>query len=400
MSAEKWKEYRLEEIAITDRGLIDGPFGSNLPASEYTQTGVPIIRGSNLSLGGMRFYDDGFVFVSEATSKKLERSLCFPGDIIFTKKGTLGQIGIIPKHARYSKYLLSSNQMKLTVNENIANKDFVYLFLSAKDQIEKIQRESEYTGVPKINLAYLKNFSILLPSLSDQHRIATIITALDDKIELNRRMNETLEAMAQAVWEEWFGRYAEGEALVLLDDLVEFNPKIQISAGAEVTYVEMRDLPENGMNVGGFIKRNFSAGSKFQLYDTLLARITPCLENGKTAFVNFLEKEEKAFGSTEFIVMRAKERISPYFVYFIAREERFRQFAISSMVGSSGRQRVQAEILPSFEMIKPDDERMMDFHALAKPVFDKIYLNARESKDLTALRDILLPRLMRGEINV
>jgi len=133
-----WKEYFLEEIAVPKRGLIDGPFGSNLPASDYTVSGIPVIRGSNLSINGRRFQDDGFIYVAEATAKRLERSLCYPGDIIFTKKGTLGQIGIIPEKARFPKYLLSSNQMKLTVNKEIADNKFVYLFLSAKEQIEKV----------------------------------------------------------------------------------------------------------------------------------------------------------------------------------------------------------------------------------------------------------------------
>jgi type I restriction enzyme S subunit len=134
-----WKTYTLGELAIPKNGLVDGPFGSNLPASDYTKVGVPVIRGCNLSLGEVQFNDNGFIFVSEKTSKRLERSKCIKGDIIFTKKGTLGQIGIIPEDSKYSSYILSSNQMKLSVDKSIAYNHFVYYFLSSKGTIEKIK---------------------------------------------------------------------------------------------------------------------------------------------------------------------------------------------------------------------------------------------------------------------
>jgi type I restriction enzyme, S subunit len=124
--ASDWQEVTLGEIAREDYGLVDGPFGSNLPASDYTTTGVPVIRGGNLSLGESRFNNDEFVFVSEVTAQRLARSLCYPGDIIFTKKGTLGQTGIVPNNPRFDKFLLSSNQMKLSVDTKKADPLFIY----------------------------------------------------------------------------------------------------------------------------------------------------------------------------------------------------------------------------------------------------------------------------------
>lgn len=97
----------LGEIAIPDYGLVDGPFGSNLPASLYTETGIPVVRGSNLSIDGTRFKGNEFVFVSEKTAQKLSRSTCRKDDIIFTKKGTLGQTGFIPNDNRFDKYLVT-----------------------------------------------------------------------------------------------------------------------------------------------------------------------------------------------------------------------------------------------------------------------------------------------------
>jgi hypothetical protein len=203
--AGEWHRTTLGSIATKDGyGLVDGPFGSNLPASLYTEGGVPVIRGSNLTLGTGRFRAEEFVFVSSDTAKRLERSLCRPLDIVFTKKGTLGQTGLVPEGGKHDRYLLSSNQMKLTVDRRIADPLFVYYFVSSPDSTRKIIRDSEATGVPKTNVTYLREFPIALPPLPEQRAIAHILGTLDDKIELNRRTNETLEAMARALFKSWF----------------------------------------------------------------------------------------------------------------------------------------------------------------------------------------------------
>src|SRR5690606_35843576 len=113
-------------------------------------------------------------------------------------------------------------------------------------------------------------------------------------------------------------------------EYVETNPKLELKKGKVAPYIEMANISETSMCIDGKVEREYQGGSRFQNYDTLLARITPCLENGKTAFVNILKKNEVAAGSTEFIVMRAKQGVSPYWVYCLAKDEGFRAFAISS----------------------------------------------------------------------
>ncbi len=128
--------------------------------------------------------------------------------------------------------------------------------------------------------------------------------------------------------------------------------------------------------------------------------ITPCLENGKTAFVGFLADKQICFGSTEFIVMRGKQGISPQFVYCLARDTEFRSFAIRSMVGSSGRQRVQRNMLESYEILKPEPELITQFHKVTEPLFLKIFENWNETRMLIQIRDSLLPKLMSGKIRI
>jgi type I restriction enzyme S subunit len=203
--SDDWQDTTLGEIAVRENhGFVDGPFGSNLAASSYVENGIPVIRGTNLSLGTSRFRSESFVYVSSETASRLSRSICRPLDIIITKKGTIGQVGLVPLNSKYSEYLLSSNQMKLTVDNNKADPLYVYYYLSSPTSREKILRDSESTGVPKTNLAYFKSFPIGMPGLKRQRHIGRVLGTLDDKIELNRQMNATLESMAQAIFMSWF----------------------------------------------------------------------------------------------------------------------------------------------------------------------------------------------------
>ena len=133
--------------------------------------------------------------------------------------------------------------------------------------------------------------------------------------------------------------------------------------------------------------------------DTLLARITPCLENGKTGYVRCLNNGEVAGGSTEFIVMRSKA-ISSFLVYFIARNPVFRGVAIGSMNGADGRQRVKADKLKKLQWLKPANDINNLFNEFVEPIFDEIFELAKKNKNLTKQRDMLLPRLMSGKLEV
>jgi type I restriction enzyme S subunit len=199
-----WKTTTLGEIALGKDGAVDGPFGSNLPASCYVEVGTPVIRGSNLSKGLGEFKDKGFVFVPDEILNKLSRCKCVAGDIIFTKKGTLGQTGIIRSNHKYSSYILSSNQMRLRVNHTLALPEYVYYWVSSQKAITKLIKDSESTGVPKINLAYLRSFPIDLPSIKEQQRIVGVLKSINSKIELNNQINQTLEHMAKTLFKSWF----------------------------------------------------------------------------------------------------------------------------------------------------------------------------------------------------
>ena len=231
-----------------------------------------------------------------------------------------------------------------------------------------------------------------IPSITKQKEIVKEYNVIQNRIALNQQLIQKLEETAQAIYKAWFVEY-ETDATVLLKEYVETNPKLELRKGKMYSYIEMSNLSETSMSINEKVNREYQGGSRFQNNDTLLARITPCLENGKTAFVNILEEKEIAAGSTEFIVMRAKKNVSPYWVYCLAKDEGFRAYAISSMIGSSGRQRVHEKYLEEFQLPKVNSEKMEKFGATANPIFETVRLRSLEIQKLSELKALLLSKL-------
>ena len=247
-------------------------------------------------------------------------------------------------------------------------------------------------------------------------------------------MNETLEEMARALFQSWFvdfdpvrakmegrdtglppdlaalfpdrlvdselGEIPEGWEVRALGDVVELNPSEPLKKGTLAPYLDMAALPTSGPSPDEAVSREFTSGTRFRNGDTLLARITPCLENGKTAYVQSLPAERVAWGSTEFIVMRAIPPVPPVYTYLLARDETFREHAIQSMTGTSGRQRVQVDALATYTMPCPPAGVWAAFDFLTERLFARIESAKQESFGLAAKRDALLPGLVSGEVGV
>ncbi len=162
----------------------------------------------------------------------------------------------------------------------------------------------------------------------------------------------------------------------------------------------MDSLPVTGFMTKLPNKKGFGGGVKFIKNDVAIARITPCLENGKTALLSRLDENEVGFGSTEFIVIRGKRNPLPYFGANLARSESFRRFAIANMTGTSGRKRIDAKILETYSLPVPPKSLLGKFEEAMEPLFGKMTSNAKENDELGICRDWLLPMLMNGQVTV
>jgi len=426
-----WELKTLEEIVVDEYGLVDGPFGSNLRASEYTEFGVPVIRGSNLSLGTSYFVDNEFVFVSEAKAEELARSNCFAEDIVFTKKGTLGQTGIIPKNHYFEKFVLSSNQMKMTVDKSIADPYFVYYYVSSSASVEKIKRDAESTGVPKTNLAYLRTFPITLPPLDEQRAIADILGSLDDKIEANRRQNETLEATARAIFKSWFVDFdpvhakANGEVPIVIDtetadlfpDSFEDSELGMIPSGWRVGTlgeiaenprrgIQPEDLPENTLYVGlEHIPRESLAlsewglaedvnSNKYQFNDgeILFGKLRPYFHKVVVAPID-------GICSTDILVISSIEDIFYGLAVMYLSSTSVIEYATRISTGTR-MPRANWKNLSQYPIVLPSYELLEIYNATIFPILDQICQSVHQSRTLAETRDALLPKLVSGELRV
>jgi len=202
----RWATQPLGELrAKTKHALVGGPFGSNLVSRDYTDEGIPVIRGCNLPDDAPFSFDD-LVFVSERKADALRPNNAFPGDLIFTQRGTLGQVGIIPKYSPYSRFIISQSQMKLAVHPDKAEARYLYYYFRLPSTVERIQSLAISSRVPHINLNILRKFQVITPPVPIQKRISAVLSAYEELIENNRRRIALLEKLAEEVHREWFVR--------------------------------------------------------------------------------------------------------------------------------------------------------------------------------------------------
>ena len=169
-----------------------------------------------------------------------------------------------------------------------------------------------------------------------------------------------------------------------MDEIAEFNPRESIKKGVIAKKVAMDKLQPFCRDIPGFEMEAFTGGTKFRNGDTIMARITPCLENGKTARVDILDDDEIGFGSTEYIVFRAKEGYVPDFIYYLVTSPVVREPAIKSMVGSSGRQRVQTDVVQQLKVMVPCLQEQQAISSVLRALDDKIAANRRINENLAA----------------
>lgn len=265
-------------------------------------------------------------------------------------------------------------------------------------------------------------FNIVLPLPDKCINTYKILDLIDRKIENNKKIINLITEYIQSTYRSWFIEYNFPESLnvgyvkvyeerlgklIPMDwkvgeakEIFEFNPKLSIKKTQEALNLDMEAIPIKGFMTKKPLPKAYNGGVKFQFNDVVIARITPCLENGKTALITRLEKDQIGFGSTEFIVMRGRNIAIPYFTACFARSEIFRNYAITNLVGTSGRKRVDHKVLESFVMPIPPEDLLMKFEKLAKTFFVQMTNFTVENEKLISLRSWLLPLLMSDQLSI
>lgn len=227
-----------------------------------------------------------------------------------------------------------------------------------------------------------------VPSLEKQHQVVRAYQIVADRIAIKRRINDNLEAQTQALFDELFLRDEMPDCT--LSEIANVNPTRTLSKGCIAKCYDMSCLPTRGCVPEVGEMKAYNGGVRFQNGDTLIARITPCLENGKAAYINILNDKEVAFGSTEYIVFSPIDTMPSSFYYFLIRSKKFRAFSLQYMNGSSGRQRVSGDELAAFPLTKPSQEALSRFDMVAAPVLERFKVASLEINRLNALQQLII----------
>ncbi len=381
----EWKECKLGDISDVRDGTHDSP--KEKPEGRFLITSKHIKNGKIDFSSAYRISEEDFEQINK-------RSKVDKWDILFSMIGTIAETVIVDFEPDFA---IKNVGLFKTGNKDLSK--WIYYYLKSTDAKNEIDACLKGSTQQYITLGDLRNFPIKIPPLPEQKAIAEVLTSLDDKIGLLHKQNKTLEQLAETLFRHHFIDNAQDDwEDGTLSDLIIFNPERKLSKGSEANYLEMSNLSDQSSIVKDWRLREYTSGMRFMNEDALLARITPCLENGKTCFVNFLNEGEIGWGSTEFIVMRTKQPYHPFISYLVARNEDFREFAIANMSGSSGRQRVEASRLGQYLFKIPPESQIIELNNELESIAPKLRGNLFHILTLEKLRDQLLPKLMSGEV--
>lgn len=407
MNMEKWKEYKVAEV-IEDISM--GPFGSNIKRDNYVDSGVPYLNGSNLS--SFKLNEDSFYFVTEEKAKSLGRCVAKRGDIIVTHRGTIGQISYIPFDSKYEYYLTGNSQFRLTVNNKVIRPDFFVYYFHTRIGQHRLLANASQVGVPALArpTSTFKEVLVPVPKMEVQNIIMDIIHSLDDKIEVNRRINENLEQQAQALFKSWFVDFDPFKDQPLVESELGMIPQgwkvdniykyLDVIYGAPYKSALFNE-EKNGMPLIRI--RDLKTNSP-QFFTPEILNTTEYIEAGDIVagmdaeFTPYLWLGDKGVLNQRCCKFKGKDKgISNYFILFFVKPKL--EFVQSYKTGTTVSHLGKSDI-DRFKFITPPLDVVRVFSKIVNPIKEDVVNRALESRRLAELRDTLLPRLMSGEIRV
>lgn len=419
--SHEWRTVKLVDISAKRRWALNGgPFGSKLSRKHYSESGVPVIRGTNLSADSKFSFDD-FVYVSEEKADELRANNAHPGDLIFTQRGTIGQVGLIPFDSPISRFVISQSQMKLTVDPEQVDALFLYYFFTAADTVQKIQNLAFAAGVPHINLDILRKFETPVPPLPVQRRIAGILSAYDELIENSQRRIRILEEMARALYREWFvhfrfpghenhpltssslGDIPQGwEVKTVVDSFEIFGggtpsrKQQEYWDGGAIQWFSPSDLTGA---VSMFMDDSRDHISKLGLAKSS-ARLFPAgsvMLTSRATIGAIAINTHEACTNQGFIICLPNDRVSRFFLFHWLKEN---VLTFQRMASGATFKEISRGVFKTIEFLNPPAKIVRHFEDVVAPMAEQVLAFQRQIQNLRRTRDLLLPRFLSGQINL
>lgn len=402
----EWKEVKLRDILDFISKGTTPPKGVG-----FVDKGINYVKSD--AIGYDRRLDKSkIVQINEEIHQKFKRSQLVENDILFSMAGIY-----LGKNAIVTKDILPANTNQalaiLRLNQEKASPNYVSLYLSQQSMVDFVNNMSGQSAQPNINFEEIKSIEINLPSLKEQTAIATVLSSLDDKIDLLHRQNVTLEKMAETLFRQWFVEEAkeEWETNIL-------NEFISVKHGFAFKGTFITSEPNNlklvtpgNFKIGGGFKadkfkyytdENFPSDYIFQTNDLIITMTDLSVDGdtlGSPAFIPESYSDELYLHNQRVGKVIFKKVISKYFLYNLMRTEDYKMYIHGSASGTSIRHTSPTSIC-SYLFVKPPNKLIEEYDKIVLPIYNKIVKNQTQIRTLTALRDTLLPKLMSGEVRV
>ena len=387
------------DSVITD--IAAGPFGSNLKVSCFVEYGFPIIDGANLK--GFKVTDNIKKYVTEEKARSLHRSIAHRNDVVVTISGTLGQIAYIPFDSKFEEYLCSQRQFRVTFNTDRVHVPYLVYYFHSREGQHKILSFANQTGVPALSqpLKNFRNIEVNLPDINTQKRIASVLKSLDNKIELNTKINENLEQQAQAIFKSWFvdfepfgGVMPDDWHIGTLSEICKYSKaKININELTVDTYYSTENMQPNRQGaLQATTLPTIKQTTACKKGDTLVSNIRPY-------FKKLLYCHSDCGCSTDVLCFVPNRIELSAFLFCVLYSDKYFDYMVAGSKGTKMPRGDKQQIM-MYPICIPSAEYIEKFRSFVDPMLETVYTNRTESKNLANLRDTLLPELMNGEIDV
>jgi type I restriction enzyme S subunit len=367
----EWKEYKLGEIA----NIQTGPFGSQLHQSDYVDVGIPSIMPVNIG-DRMNISTEKIVYITEEDATRLTRYRVQEGDIVYSRRGDVEKCAYIGKAE--NGWLCGTGCLRISIDSSKADSKFIAYYLSTEDMKSWISNNAVGTTMPNLNSSILQQVPLSLPSLDEQKRIASILSSLDDKIDLLNRENATLEAMAETLFRQWFIEEAK-------EDWEEgkLGSLIEIKYGKDHKKLNDGTIPVLGS--GGIMRYAESA-----LYDNESVLIP---RKGSLNNVMYIDEPFWTVDTMFYTEMR-RPNIAKFIYHFMKGQD------LANMNVGSAVPSMTTEVLNNIPLDIPPQELFDKFEETVSVLYLKQKQNCFQIYNLSKQQDVLLPKLMSNEINI
>jgi len=402
-----WDYGCLLDIASKEKkAIISGPFGSNISRKYFVDEGVPVIRGNNFSLNiGQRFIDNNFVYVTEDKAEDLN-TWATVDDLVFTAAGTIGQVGIIAHGQNYRAYIISNKQLRVTVDSSKMLPIFAYYWFASNFMQDWIASCDTGSTIPLINLSVLKSLPVPVPPLPEQRAIASVLSSLDDKIDLLHRQNKTLEAMAETLFRQWFVEgvdegWGEKKLKEVTDIAIGRTPprkELQwFSTNTnDIKWISIKDLGNDGVFIhttSEYLTKEAVETFNIPVIHKDTVVLSFKMTVGRVAITTDEMLSNEAIAHFKF---NSKTPFSKEYLFLFLKNYKYETLGSTSSIVTS----INSTMIKELVISIPDIDTMANFNNCVKSYFYKIEANQSQIRTLEKLRDTLLPKLMNGKVRI